>query len=437
MSVVPFPQQAGEPQTSHGIVGNNDRLVGAMELVRKAAERGASILLVGEPGTGKDLLARYAHSCSARADAPLIIIDATTIAPSVLESTLLGHARGAFTGATSREDGLVAQANGGVLFIDEIGEIPMEKQGVLLPVLEKGEYRSVGCSAVHQVDFMLVSATNKDLAREVQAGRFRLDLLDRLAEVTVHVPPLRERRGDIALLAEHIVSTNRRIGDTGICSLSQEALALLRVQQWPGNVRELRNLLVTAAMLSSQGETEIRKEAVECAFRSRGVAFVSPEEFVRRSAFEAIEAGGKVALASLLATTEIPRTTLERLLEAMVRKGELFRGVVDNKVVFVPADACAGASRALAGGQHRHHGGSDLRDRSQVSTRAVSTMAKSKELLALDVARQEGRVTRSMLVEATGMPRDTAYKVLRRLVAKGLLVKEGETGCGAGYLLAG
>jgi two-component system, NtrC family, response regulator AtoC len=210
----------------------------------------ATVLVVGESGTGKELVARAIHSSSARAAGPFIAVDCGAIAEGVLESELFGHARGSFTGATGARRGLFEEATGGTLFLDEVGDIGARIQGQLLRVLQEGEIRRVGESAPIRVDTRVVAATNKDLAEAVKAGRFREDLFYRLNVVTIRIPPLRERREDIPLLAEHFAA--RHAGERG-ASLTTEAREALLLWDWPGNVRELDNAVARALALNPGG----------------------------------------------------------------------------------------------------------------------------------------------------------------------------------------
>lgn len=249
----PFSPSIAETRQAlerHGIVSASPLLFQALAMVRRAALRGAAILLIGAPGTGKELIARYAHACSERANQPIVVVDCTTIPDTLAESVLLGHARGSFTGAASAHLGLVEQADGGFLFLDEVGDLTAKSQSVLLPVLEKGEYRSIGSNAVRRVDLQVVAATNKDLRLEVEQGRFRQDLFNRLDIVTVPIPSLCERPEDIPLLARHFVANHPAIRRGTVRGIDDAACKLLEAHPWPGNVRELKNLVDRAAALS-------------------------------------------------------------------------------------------------------------------------------------------------------------------------------------------
>ena len=212
------------------------------ELLDPLARAEVTITLTGETGTGKDVLARTIHERSSRQEGPFVVFDCGAVAQNLAESELLGHERGAFTGAVSSHRGAFERASGGTLFLDEIGELPLDLQTRLLRVLSNSSVRRVGGTRDLPVDVRVVAATNRDLRAEVSAGRFRQDLYFRLATAVVHVPPLRERLEDIPLLVERLLEDLDRPGIT----LSQDALDTLGARSWPGNVRELKNNLAFA-----------------------------------------------------------------------------------------------------------------------------------------------------------------------------------------------
>ena len=225
----------------------------ATELASRAAESDASILLRGESGTGKGLLARLIHDRSARAGALFVTVNCPTLTEELLTAELFGHVRGAFTGAVRDRAGLVERANGGTLFLDEVAEIPPALQAKLLRFAQDREFERVGESQTRRADVRLVTATNVDLDAEVEAGRFRLDLLYRLNVVEVTVPPLRARVEDILPLADHFLTFFARSTGRPRPTLTPEAKASLVAHPWPGNVRELRNEMERAVVLSRGG----------------------------------------------------------------------------------------------------------------------------------------------------------------------------------------
>ncbi|HZX97215.1 MAG TPA: sigma-54 dependent transcriptional regulator [Myxococcales bacterium] len=232
------------------VVGRSEGMLQVYKTAARVASTGATVLVVGESGTGKELVARAIHASSGRAAAAFIAVDCGAIAEGVLESELFGHARGSFTGATGARRGLFEEASGGTLFLDEIGDIGPRIQGQLLRVLQEGEIRRVGESAPVKVDTRVVAATNKDLTEAVKVGRFREDLFYRLNVVTIRIPPLRERREDIPLLAEHFAA--QHAGERG-ANLTTEAREALLLWDWPGNVRELENAVARALALNPGG----------------------------------------------------------------------------------------------------------------------------------------------------------------------------------------
>ena len=230
-------------------VGRSEAMLQVFKTAARVAATSATVLIHGESGTGKELVARALHAASPRAAGPFVPVDCGAIAEGVLESELFGHARGAFTGAQASRRGLFEEASGGTIFLDEIGDVGPNLQARLLRVLQEGTVRPVGTNEARPVDARVVAATNKDLELEVRAGKFREDLFYRLAVVTIRIPPLRVRREDIALLAEHFAAKH----GSGSGSISPAARDLLVAYSWPGNVRELENVIARALALNDGG----------------------------------------------------------------------------------------------------------------------------------------------------------------------------------------
>jgi transcriptional regulator with PAS, ATPase and Fis domain len=220
-----------------------------MRNVRQAAQVRSTVLITGETGTGKGMIARAIHEQSAERDRPFQVIDCATVPEGMVESELFGHVRGAFTGAVSDKPGLIELANGGTVFLDEIAELPLPLQAKLLRVLEESEVRPVGGTKSKRVDLRIIAATNQSLEERVRHGTFRKDLYYRLAVVAIHVPPLRERTEDIPVIARQLLDRlGREMGKPG-CHFDQAAIDALLQYGWPGNVRELRNVIERAVML--------------------------------------------------------------------------------------------------------------------------------------------------------------------------------------------
>ncbi len=243
MSIVKSVQKADRE-----IVGQSQAVRRVLDVATQAAPSTATVLILGESGTGKELIARFIHSKSARASGPFVAVNCAAIPETILEAELFGHERGAFTGAVARREGRFARARGGTLFLDEIGELTPSVQVKLLRVIQEGEYEPVGGNPV-RADMRLLAATNRDLAAEVEAGRFREDLYYRLNVIAVTAPPLRSRREDIPLLIDHFLGIYCRKNGRSRLEVHREAMVKLLDYGWPGNVRELENVIERAAVL--------------------------------------------------------------------------------------------------------------------------------------------------------------------------------------------
>jgi len=231
------------------IVGTSRRMQEVYELVRRAAPARSNILIVGESGTGKELVARALHTLSPRRDGPFVPVHTSAIPSELLESSLFGHVKGAFTGAVSGRKGLFEAAHEGTLFLDEVGTVSLETQTKLLRVIQEREFRRVGGVEPISVDVRLLAATNADLWEEVQAGRFREDLYYRLNVISIELPPLRERSADVPLLADHFLRLYAAENQRQVEGFTPGAMETLTRYHWPGNVRELENVVERAAVL--------------------------------------------------------------------------------------------------------------------------------------------------------------------------------------------
>jgi two-component system response regulator HydG len=240
-------QARGQPGFG-GLIGTSAKLQRIYKLIWKVSQSRHPVLILGESGTGKELVARSIHFLGPHRDKPFVPVDCAGLVPTLIESELFGYVKGAFTGAVRSKSGLLEVANGGTLFLDEIAELPPDLQAKLLRALQEKEIKPVGGTARVPIDVRVVAATNRDLARAMQEGRFRPDLYYRLNVVTIKIPPLRERKSDIPLLVNHFLE---RFSDSErpLKGLSEEALARLMSYDWPGNVRELENVIERAIAL--------------------------------------------------------------------------------------------------------------------------------------------------------------------------------------------
>jgi two-component system response regulator HydG len=268
-----------------------------LERVVRVAPTDATVLVTGESGTGKELVARALHAASRRSARPFVPVNCAAITETLLESELFGHARGAFTGATRARRGMFEEADGGTLFIDEIGETSPGFQAKLLRSLQEGEIRRVGESTPVKVDVRVVAATNQDLRRAIAEKRFREDLFYRLAVVPLRIPPLRERLEDVPLLAAHFLQRfNRRTGGDKL--LTAEGAARLMQHDWPGNVRELENALEQAAALCAGREIRAEDLHLEAALSPRAA------DAPARTLAEAVEEAERAAIVAALSRND-------------------------------------------------------------------------------------------------------------------------------------
>ena len=315
--------------TANGIAEGNAYLIGEhpliqkiTQLVRKVAATDATVLIMGESGTGKELVARMIHAQSPRTERPFIPVNCGAIPAELLESEMFGHERGAFTGAIGQRAGMFQLANGGTIFLDEVGEMSSTLQVKLLRVLQDREVRPVGADKSLRVDVRVIAASNKDLASEVDIGTFREDLFYRLQVIPIVMPPLRERRSDIPLLVSFFLDKHGRKRPGNPVEISEEAMVHLWEYDWPGNVRELENLLERLVILSEDGHIALEnlppnirsfiseKKIPRPALGEEGLDLnTAVEEFENRLIEEALRRtkGNKQAAARLLG---LKRTTL-------------------------------------------------------------------------------------------------------------------------------
>jgi two-component system response regulator AtoC len=307
------------------LVGRSPAFVEAMKLVGRVSLTNLPVLLTGESGTGKEIIARAIHRRSRRSDKPFVAVNCGAIPAELIESELFGHLKGSFTGAERDRAGLFEEASEGTIFLDEITETAPAFQVKLLRTLQEGEVRRVGSNHTQQLDVRVIAASNQDVEREVNEGRFRQDLFYRLNAVTIHLPPLRERREDVLPLIEHFVQRVRP-SDNPPVIFSAEALAVLEEYEWPGNVRELENAVVRAAALSDSVvrpedlPDRVRRRSKERAARAAEQIVSQPEEWMTLDEAEkryvsrvlVHTKGNRQAAARLL---NIDRKTIDRMIK--------------------------------------------------------------------------------------------------------------------------
>ncbi len=321
------PGSAGDTAWRAAILSRSSRMQAVLDEARLVAAADASVLIRGDSGTGKELLARAIHLASPRAAAPFVAINCGAIPKPLLESELFGHVRGAFTGATSAHQGLVQAAHGGTLFLDEIGDMPPALQVKLLRVLQERAVRPVGATRAQAVDLRIVSATHRDLDAALAAGQFRADLYYRIDVVSLQLPTLAERREDIPLLAGHFLRSLAHKYGRRLTGFAPEALEALATAPWPGNVRQLHNVVEQACALATTAL--IPRALVERALRVQPVEALGYAEakrrFERNYLIQLLKlTAGNVSDAARLA--ERNRTEFYRLLQRHDLTPELFRG---------------------------------------------------------------------------------------------------------------
>jgi DNA-binding NtrC family response regulator len=258
-------RRLGQVDAGVGLVGQSPAMRKAMDLVEKVAPSKASVVITGQSGTGKEMIARAIHQLSPRREKPFIAINCSAIPAGLMESEMFGHERGAFTGADQRRLGAWELADGGTLFLDEVGEIPIELQAKFLRVLEEERLRRLGGKSEISVDVRVISATNRDLKEEIKGGRFREDLYFRLNVFHIPLAPLKERRDDIPLLVQHFIDRFGREGGKKLAGLTQQAMKVLSEYAWPGNIRELRNTLERAVILCGSAAIDVEHLPAEMA----------------------------------------------------------------------------------------------------------------------------------------------------------------------------
>lgn len=311
------------------IIGKSRKISDLLEAIKKVAETSTTILITGESGTGKELVAHAIYMNSQRKDGPYIKVNCGAITEGLVESELFGHEKGAFTGAQTQKKGRFDRAQGGTIFLDEIGELNTMLQVKILRVLQEHEFERVGGTEEIKADVRIITATNRDLDEMVRNGSFREDLLYRLKIFPIHLPPLRERKEDISLLADHFIQKYAREMNKSTLSISDDALNLLTNYHFPGNIRELANIIERAIILTSSGQilpNALPKDVIKGAYNPKKPAFLLPPEGISleeveenfiRQALEAAN-GNQTHAAKLLG---ISRHTLIYRMEKFKMKG--------------------------------------------------------------------------------------------------------------------
>ncbi len=296
------------------LAGNSPSMREVVDVVKRVADTPSTVLITGESGTGKELVASALHESSSRRDKPFIKINCAAIPRELMEAELFGYEKGAFTGAVASKPGRFELADGGSLFLDEIGEIPPEMQVKLLRALQESQFERVGGIKTLHVDVRLIAATNRDLTKEIAEGRFREDLFYRLNVVPIVLPPLRARSGDIPRLVEHFVTKyNERLGRQ-VVAVEDDALELLRAYPWPGNIRELENVIERTLLFMDGDRIEARDIPEPVRHREGGDR---PQADVAHLV-GALEAGGSASMKDIVkhAAQELERDLIVRALEA-------------------------------------------------------------------------------------------------------------------------
>ena len=301
-----------------GVIATSDAMMRVCRIVEKVAPTQATALLLGESGTGKELLARAVHALSPRSDKPFVAINCAAIPENLLESELFGYERGAFTGAVKQTQGKFELANGGTLFLDEIGDMPLQLQAKLLRFLQDRVVERIGGRERIAVDVRIVCATNKDLQSMIGSGQFREDLYYRISEVSIRIPPLRERAGDAVVIAQSIMERRAHEHGRPIRGFSQEAMQAIQAYAWPGNIRELENRINGAVIMAEGKYIGVEDLGLPVADEPAGAEFLNLRSARQRAETEAIRQALAVSAGNLSRAAEllgITRPTLYDLLE--------------------------------------------------------------------------------------------------------------------------
>jgi DNA-binding NtrC family response regulator len=334
-------------------------------LIARVAPTEATVLILGERGTGKELVARAIQQASRRCDRPFITVNCAALPTDLLASELFGHERGAFTGALQRAPGLLAAADSGTVFLDEVGDLPLTAQAMLLRFLQEREVRPLGSTRTMQIDVRLLAATNRDLDAAVKAGEFRADLLDRLREIVVRVPPLCQRRDDIPLLVRTFLRVQSQRHGRAVAGVCREAWQVLAVHLWPGNVRELEQAISRAVVLAKSSVIGPADLDLDTSAGPRGGAPNVPDGIVRltprqREALRLAREVGVVRRSDLVARFGVSGEAVRRDLGALVAAGLLRREGNQRGTAYRPVSQGHPTSPGQAGENAQNSGRESL-----------------------------------------------------------------------------
>ena len=310
-----------------GVIGTSKRLLEVIDLAKKVAVTDTTVLLTGETGTGKEVFAQAIHQSGNRKQRNFVAINCSAFSHDLLESEMFGHTAGAFTGATKDKKGLFEEADNGTIFLDEVGEMALDLQAKLLRVIENGEFLKVGESKVTKVNVRIITATNRNLAREIEAGHFRQDLYYRLSVFQIQLPALRERVTDIELLAKHFLKFFALKTNKKIKSLSDDFLQLLKLHPWPGNIRELKNVLERSVILET--ENSLTTDSLPAEIRQLRPEGTDPNTAGTLSAFS-LASAEKIHIQKVINYTNGNKTETARLLNIALTT--LYRKLEEYKI---------------------------------------------------------------------------------------------------------
>jgi len=319
------------------IIGSSTALTQVLKKADQVACTDATVLITGETGTGKELLALRIHERSRRKEKPFVKLNCAGIPANLIESELFGHEKGAFTGATAKRDGRFSIADKGTLFMDEIGELPIDLQPKLLRVLQEGEYEAVGSSTTRRTDVRIIAATNRDLQKMIREGKFREDLYYRLNIFPIHLPPLRERPEDIVLLAESFAARFSKQYNRPVLPFTPQDTEILGSYHWPGNIRELRNLMERAVILSANGRIYLRSVLTD--------SFIPPASHLSDNSSLAERTEKQFVIYTSAELRELESTNLIRALE--ICKGRVSGKNGAAALIDIPPTTFASRMKAL------------------------------------------------------------------------------------------